>query len=107
MTEKQISPTPSAKALLPFGLFLCLFIGTGVYFSTQNVDFAFYQLPAPIAVLPAIVLAVLMSKEKLNGAIGQFIEGVSHRDITAMCLIYLLAGAFLRLPKQRAALMRR
>ncbi|MEZ9526565.1 Na+/H+ antiporter NhaC family protein [Enterovibrio norvegicus] len=94
MTEKQISPTHSAKALLPFGLFLCLFIGTGVYFSTQNVDFAFYQLPAPIAVLPAIVLAVLMSKEKLNGAIGQFIEGVSHRDITAMCLIYLLAGAF-------------
>ncbi|WP_438356852.1 Na+/H+ antiporter NhaC family protein [Grimontia celer] len=94
MTQKQTNIAPSALALLPFGLFLCLFIGTGIYFSTQNVDFAFYQLPAPIAVLPAIMLAVLMSKEKLNSAIGQFIEGVSHRDITAMCLIYLLAGAF-------------
>ncbi|MEZ8141541.1 sodium:proton antiporter [Enterovibrio norvegicus FF-33] len=94
MTQKQSDITPSALALLPFGVFLCLFIGTGVYFSTQNIEFAFYQLPAPIAVLPAIMLAVLMSKDKLNTAIGQFIEGVSHRDITAMCLIYLLAGAF-------------
>lgn len=86
--------TPSAKALLPMLLFLLLFIGTGVYMTVKGVDMAFYQLPAPIAVLPAIILAIILSKDKLNQAIEQFLEGVGHLDIIAMCMIYLLAGAF-------------
>lgn len=89
----------SALALLPLIVFLLLFIGAGVYYSLQGVDYAFYQLPAPIAVLPAIVLAILLSKEKVNGAIAQFLDGVGHRDIIAMCMIYLLAGAFASVAK--------
>ncbi|WP_434359342.1 Na+/H+ antiporter NhaC family protein [Parasalinivibrio latis] len=92
-------PSASALALLPLVVFLLLFIGAGVYYSLQGVDYAFYQLPAPIAVLPAIVLAVLLSKEKVNGAIAQFLDGVGHRDIIAMCMIYLLAGAFASVAK--------
>ena len=91
--------SPSAKALLPFALFLTLFIGVGGYLTWQGVDFAFYQLPAPVAILPAIVLAILLSKEKLNKAIEQFIRGMGHSDIIAMCLIYLLAGAFAAVAK--------
>ncbi|USD64646.1 Na+/H+ antiporter NhaC family protein [Vibrio sp. SCSIO 43136] len=91
--------TPSAKALLPLALFLTLFIGVGSYLTMQGVEFAFYQLPAPVAALPAIVLAILLSKEKLNKAIEQFIQGVGHGDIIAMCIIYLLAGAFAAVAK--------
>ena len=85
---------PSAVALIPLLVFLALFIGVGTYLSLQGVDFAFYQLPAPIAALPAVMLALLLSKDKLNRAIEQFLSGVGHKDITAMCMIYLLAGAF-------------
>ncbi|HBV76105.1 MULTISPECIES: Na+/H+ antiporter NhaC family protein [Vibrio] len=92
-------PAPSALALLPLGVFLTLFIGVGTYLTIQGVDFAFYQLPAPIATLPAIIVAILLSKEKINKAIEQFLNGVGHQDIIAMCMIYLLAGAFAAVAK--------
>ncbi|MFM2612973.1 Na+/H+ antiporter NhaC family protein [Vibrio campbellii] len=90
---------PSAIALLPLVLFLALFIGVGTYLSLQGVDFAFYQLPAPIAVLPAVILALILSKDKLNRSIEHFMRGVGHQDIIAMCMIYLLAGAFAAVAK--------
>ncbi|MEZ8577336.1 Na+/H+ antiporter NhaC family protein [Vibrio splendidus] len=90
---------PSAVALIPLIVFLSLFIGVGTYLSLQGVDFTFYQLPAPIAALPAVMLALLISKDKLNRAIEQFLGGVGHKDIIAMCMIYLLAGAFAAVAK--------
>ncbi|MDX1302759.1 Na+/H+ antiporter NhaC family protein [Photobacterium sp.] len=93
-TTQQLTIKPSALALLPLGIFLALFIGVGSYLTMQGVDFAFYQLPAPVAALPAVLIALLLSKEKLNKAIEQFLQGVGHSDIIAMCMIYLLAGAF-------------
>ncbi|CAG21204.1 Na+/H+ antiporter NhaC family protein [Photobacterium profundum] len=98
-TTQQSTIKPSALALLPLGVFLTLFIGVGTYLTMQGVDFAFYQLPAPVAALPAIVIALLLSKEKLNKAIEQFLRGVGHSDIIAMCMIYLLAGAFAAVAK--------
>lgn len=90
---------PSAVALIPLIIFLALFIGVGSYLSYQGVDFAFYQLPAPIATLPAIMVALLISKEKINQGIEHFMRGVGHPDIVAMCMIYLLAGAFAAVAK--------
>ncbi|PSV03785.1 sodium:proton antiporter [Photobacterium leiognathi subsp. mandapamensis] len=97
--KKDQNIPPSSLALLPLGIFLALFIGVGTYLTMQGVDFAFYQLPAPVAALPAVVVAILLSKEKLNKAIEQFIRGVGHSDIIAMCMIYLLAGAFASVAK--------
>lgn len=91
--------TPSAIALIPLLVFLGLFIGVGTYFTIQDVEFAFYQLPAPIAILPAIVIALVLSKDTLNRSIEQFLRGVGHQDIIAMCMIYLLAGAFAAVAK--------
>ncbi len=96
-TNKTVAP--SAVALIPLIVFLALFIGVGTYLSLQGVEFAFYQLPAPIAVLPAIMLAFLISKDKLNQSIEHFMRGVGHQDIIAMCMIYLLAGAFAAVAK--------
>ncbi|MGL6123258.1 MAG: Na+/H+ antiporter NhaC family protein, partial [Shewanella sp.] len=94
----QYSPA-SFVALLPLFVFLGLFIGAGVYFQSQGVDFAFYQLPSVIAILPAIILALMLSKQKLNQSIDTFINGIGHSNIIAMCLIYLLAGAFAAVAK--------
>ncbi|MDI5835963.1 Na+/H+ antiporter NhaC family protein [Shewanella xiamenensis] len=93
------SNTASFVALLPLFVFLSLFIGAGVYFQSQGVDFAFYQLPSVIAIMPAIILALVLSKQKLNQAIDTFIGGIGHSNIIAMCLIYLLAGGFAAVAK--------
>lgn len=86
-------------ALLPLLLFLALFIGAGVYFQLAGKDYAFYQVPAPVAIIPAIMLAILLSKQKLNQALETFMAGIGHSNIIAMCLIYLLAGAFAAVAK--------
>lgn len=86
-------------ALLPLLLFLALFIGSGVYYQSQQVDFAFYQISAPVAILPAIVLALLLGRGELNKRLETFIAGVGDSNIITMCLIYLLAGAFASVAK--------
>jgi Na+/H+ antiporter NhaC len=96
--------TPSAiernlKSLLPFVLFLVLFLGTGIVLTLQGKEFAFYQLPASIAIIPAILFAIYLGKESLNDKITQFIEGAGHQNIITMCVIYLLAGAFASVAK--------
>ncbi|NVK42466.1 MAG: Na+/H+ antiporter NhaC family protein [Oceanospirillaceae bacterium] len=90
---------PRAVALLPMLLFLALFIGSGLYYQSRDVEFAFYQISAPVAILPAIVLALLLGRGALNKRIETFIEGVGDNTIITMCLIYLLAGAFASVAK--------
>ncbi|MGL5973969.1 MAG: Na+/H+ antiporter NhaC family protein, partial [Aeromonas sobria] len=95
----MIQIQPSARALLPLLVFLALFIGTGTWLTLQGVEFAFYQLPAPVAALPAVMLALLLGKEGFNSNLETFFKGVGHSNIMAMCLIYLLAGAFASVAK--------
>jgi Na+/H+ antiporter NhaC len=83
-----------ALALLPLLVFLAIFLGCGIYFNLQGTEYAFYQISAPVAALPAIALAVLLSRERLNQTIETFLQGAGHVHIMAMCFIYLLAGAF-------------
>ena len=89
----------SPLALLPLGLFLALFIGSGLYYQSAGVDFAFYQISAPVAILPAIVLALILQKGRLNERIETFISGVGEHTIITMALIFLLAGAFASVAK--------
>ncbi|XQW86516.1 Na+/H+ antiporter NhaC family protein [Thalassotalea piscium] len=91
--EKRLS------SLLPFVLFLVLFLGTGIVLTLQGQEFAFYQLPASIAIIPAVLFAIYLGKESLNDKVSQFIEGAGHQNIITMCVIYLLAGAFATVAK--------
>ncbi len=81
-------------SLLPLLTFVGLFLGAGLYLQSQGVDYAFYQLPAPVAILPAIVLAFVLNRNTINHSVETFIKGAGHSNIITMCLIYLLAGAF-------------
>ena len=97
MTDKK-APQENLFALFPFAIFLGLFLGTGIILTLQGVDFAFYQLPASIAIIPAIiasmVLGKFLSKSTIEQQVAQFVSGAGHNNITTMCIIYLLAGAF-------------
>ncbi|MCI2284575.1 Na+/H+ antiporter NhaC family protein [Colwellia sp. MSW7] len=88
---------------MPFAVFLGIFLGTGVILTLQGSDFAFYQLPASIAIIPPIFVAVflgkIVNKDTIEKQIGQFISGAGHANIITMCIIYLLAGAFATVAK--------
>ena len=81
-------------ALCPIFLFLIIFIGSGIYFSFQGMPFAFYQISATVAILPAIILAITLGEGTFTTKLNHFIEGVRDNSIITMCMIYLLAGAY-------------
>ena len=92
-----ISPgkaSPRALALLPLIVFLAIFLGSGIYHTLIGTEFAFYQIKAPIAAMPALILAVLLYRGKLNTGIDEFLRGASHPNLILMFMVFMLAGAF-------------
>src|SRR5690606_24122812 len=55
--DKAMQVRPSAVALTPSLLFLALFFGAAMWFTLQGDAMGFYQLRAPVAILPALALA--------------------------------------------------
>ena len=49
------APTPRAWPLLPLLFFLVVFLGSGLYYTSTDTDFAFYQIKAPVVAMAAIV----------------------------------------------------
>lgn len=95
MTTDATNQVPArALALLPLVIFLTIFLGSGIYHSLIGTEFAFYQVKAPVAALPAIMLAVLLYRDKLNTAIETFLQGASHANLILMFMVFMLAGAF-------------
>lgn len=92
--QLDYNKTQAKLSLLPLLIFVSLFLGTGLYLQANGVDYAFYQLPAPVAILPAILLAFFLNKKTINSSVETFVKGAGHSNIITMCLIYLLAGAF-------------
>lgn len=82
------------RSLLPLLCFVLLFLGSGLYFQSQNVEYAFYQLPGHVAILPALILAVWLHRAPVTQSIEVIVKGAGNSNIITMCLIYLLAGAF-------------
>jgi Na+/H+ antiporter NhaC len=90
---------PTPLALLPLLLFLTLFVGSGLWYQSQGKEFAFYQLQAPVAILPAIILAIILGRGAISERIDTFMKGVGDPTIITMVLIYLLAGGFASVAK--------
>lgn len=88
--EKRVS----AKALLPFGVFVGVYLITGIVLNSQGVEMAFYQLPAPIAALIGVLSAFVLFKGKVDDKLAVFLKGCGHVDVMTMCFIFLFAGAF-------------
>ena len=76
-------------ALLPFLVFLCLFIGSGIALDD------FYAFPVIVAISIASLVAIAMNrKEKLQTKVDLFCKGAGNPNVMLMVLIFVLAGAF-------------
>ena len=80
--------------LVPFIIFILVYLGSGILLQSQGVEMAFYQLPAPVAVFVGIVSAFVLFKGSINHKFNSFLKGCGEENIIIMCIIYLLAGAF-------------
>lgn len=81
-------------ALLPLIVFLAIFLGSGIYHTLIGTEFAFYQMKAPVAAIPAVILAVVLYRGRLNDGIEAFLKGASHPNLILMFMVFMLAGAF-------------
>ncbi len=85
-------------ALLPLGVFLVLFVGSGI------ITGDFYKLPVLVAIIIAAIVALAMNrKNSLNVKVERFAKGAGHPDIIIMVLIFILAGAFSQVAKGMGA----
>ena len=81
-------------ALLPFVIFIVIFLGAGLYYQAQGVDMAFYQFPSVAAMFIAVLIAFLMTKGSIDERFALFSKGAANVDVLTMLMIFLLAGAF-------------
>lgn len=78
-----------AIALLPIGVFLVIFLGSGI------VTGDFYAMPAIVAFLIALSVAFLQNRAlSFSDKISVIARGVGNDNIITMSLIFLCAGAF-------------
>ena len=78
-----------AAALLPIGVFLVIFLGSGI------VTGDFYAMPAVVAFLIALTVAFLQNRElSFEEKTKVIARGVGDENIITMSLIFLCAGGF-------------
>ncbi|MCD5322391.1 MULTISPECIES: Na+/H+ antiporter NhaC family protein [Pontibacillus] len=76
-------------ALLPLGIFLVIFVGSGI------ITGDFYYISILIPALLAAIVAILQNRKKPTfEKVEQFAKGAGHPDIMIMVFIFILAGAF-------------
>ena len=83
----------SAIALLPFLVFIIVFLGSGIALGD------FYAFPAPVAALCGVLVAFLLPQSTFKKKIEYFLMGCGDKNILTMGVIYLLAGAFATVSK--------
>lgn len=85
-------------ALIPFVVFLILFIGSGV------ITGDFYTFPVIVAIAISGAVALMMNrKESFARKIDIFCQGAGNGNVMLMVLIFLLAGAFSEVAKGTGA----
>ena len=86
-------------ALMPFVIFLILFIGSGIVLND------FYAFPVMVAISIASAVALFMNrKETITKKIEIFTTGAGNSNVMLMVIIFLLAGAFSETAKGMGAI---
>lgn len=86
----------NAKALLPIGVFLVMYLGLGLLFEyVLLIPMGFYNIPIVVSFLTALLVACIQNpKLKFNDKIKVMAKGVGDPNIITMVLIFMAAGIF-------------
>ncbi len=81
-------------ALIPFLIFIGIYLITGMVLNARGMEMAFYQLPAPIASFIGIIVGFMLFKGSFEEKLSLFLKGCGDENIMIMCMVFLFAGAF-------------
>lgn len=86
----------NAKALLPIGVFLVLYLGLGFLFEYGlRIPMGFYSIPIVVIFLVALLVACLQNRAlSLDEKLVLMGKGVGDKNIMIMILIFMTAGIF-------------
>ena len=84
----------SGLALLPFLVFIIIYLGAGLIYQARGEAMAFYMFPSVTAMFIAVLVAFCMSRGSINEKFETFAKGAANVDVLTMLIIYILAGAF-------------
>ena len=92
--DHSLNKKGNGLALVPFLVFVVIYLGAGLILQSQGVEMAFYQFPSVTAMFIALLVAFAMTKGTINERFRVFAKGAANEDVLTMLIIYLLAGAF-------------
>ena len=83
-------------ALLPIGVFLAMYLGLGILFEyILDIPMGFYNIPIVVSFLAALLVACLQNpKLNFDDKLKIMAQGVAHKNIITMILIFMTAGIF-------------
>lgn len=85
---------PNGLALVPFLVFVIVYLGSGIILDMSGMEMAFYQFPAPLAAAIGAIAAFILIRGSFEEKFETFVRGCGDSNIIIMCVIYLLAGGF-------------
>lgn len=85
---------PNGIALLPFLIFVGMYLGVGITLTLSGDKLGFYTVPAYISTIVGIIAAFILFKDSVDKKFEQLVTGCGESNIIIMCLVFLLAGAF-------------
>ena len=78
--KKLDQQRPSGLALLPFAVFIAIYMGAGIYYQVKGTEMAFYQFPSVTAMFIAVLVAFIMFKGTINEKFDIFAKGAANVD---------------------------
>ena len=94
---------PSGLALLPFAMFIVIYMGAGIYYQVKGMEMAFYQFPSVTAMFLAVLAAFIMFKGTINEKFDAFAnvaavmggrESTVNLGLSLVPVEFLAAGLF-------------
>ena len=67
-------------ALIPFLVFIVIYLGAGLVLQAQGEEMAFYQFPSVTAMFIALIVAFCMGKESINQKFSIFAKGAANDE---------------------------
>ena len=92
--EQRTNQKGRGTALIPFLIFIGIYLGAGIFLQIRGQDMAFYQFPPVTAMFIAVLAAFCMGRENLQEKFSVFARGAGNENVLTMLMIYILAGAF-------------
>lgn len=92
--DRDCNKRGSGLALLPFLIFIVIYLGAGLWLQAKGEEMAFYQFPSVTAMFIAVLAAFCMGKESIDEKFSVFARGAANENVLTMLMIYILAGAF-------------